>query len=76
MDEAERVLARLRRIGELERAGAAPAVLLDELGALATEATQWARAEGEARARAAAARIGEALDRRAGAPRRAPPRRS
>ena len=76
MDEAERVLARLSRIGELERAGAAPAVLLDELDALATEAAHWARAEGDARARAAAARIGDLLDRRSGAPRRAPPRRT
>jgi len=59
------VLGRLRRIGELERAGAPPRVLLDELAALAAEAADWAQSEGDARARAAAARIAAALARSA-----------
>jgi hypothetical protein len=66
VDEAERVLGRLRRIGELEQAGAPARLLLDELAALAAEAADWAQAEGDARARAAAARLAAALERGAG----------
>ena len=56
MDEAEKVLERLRRIRELDEGRAAPALLLDELRELVSEAEGWARVEGDARARAAAAR--------------------
>jgi hypothetical protein len=76
MDEAERVLGRLGRIGELEQACAPAAALLDELRALAAEARSWALAEGDARARAAAARFAAELDRRGAAGPRAPLRRA
>jgi len=53
MDETEAVLKRLGRIDRLR--GVAPAAaLLDELRLLVPEAEAWARAEGDARARAAA----------------------
>jgi hypothetical protein len=58
MDEAEAVLERIERIQELERADAPAGVLLDELRQLVSEAEEWARAEGDARARAAAASLG------------------
>jgi hypothetical protein len=58
MDEAEAVLERIERIQELERAEAPAEVLLDELRQLVTEAEEWARAEGDARARAAAVWLG------------------
>jgi hypothetical protein len=56
MDESERVLARLQRIEEL-RATAAPAALLGELRRLVPEAEAWARAEGDARSRAAVEKL-------------------
>jgi hypothetical protein len=59
MDEADRVLARLRRIEGLDREGGPTAVLLDELRSLVGEAEAWARAEGDARARAAATKLRE-----------------
>ena len=62
MDEAEKVLERLRRIRELEEGRAAPALLLDELRELVVEAESWARLEGDARARAAALALGESLE--------------
>ena len=52
MDEAERVLERLERIRELNDGGAPAGVLLDELRELVGEAEEWARVEGDARARA------------------------
>jgi uncharacterized protein involved in copper resistance len=55
---AEAVLGRIERIQELDRAEAPPAVLLGELRQLVVEAEEWARAEGDARARAAAAWLG------------------
>jgi hypothetical protein len=58
MDEAETVLRRLERIRELDEAKAPSALLLDELRQLVTEAEDWARAEGDARARAAAVWLG------------------
>ena len=61
MDEAERVLDRLERIRELNECDAPAGVLLDELRELVAEAEEWARAEGDARARAAAAGLGERL---------------
>ncbi|HEX4519682.1 MAG TPA: hypothetical protein VH063_08900 [Gaiellaceae bacterium] len=63
MDEAEKVVERLRRISELNRIEAAPARLLEELRELVGEAEGWADVEGDARARAAALELGQALDR-------------
>jgi hypothetical protein len=45
MDEARRVLARLERIESLDRKGARPAELLEEVRALLVEAEAWTRAE-------------------------------
>ncbi len=61
MDEAEKVLDRLKRIQELDRNEAPAGTLLDELRHLVTEAEEWARAEGDARARSAAAELGAEL---------------
>jgi hypothetical protein len=58
MDDTERVLRRLARIERL-RATAAPAAVLEELRALVPEAEAWARAEGDARARAAVQKLRE-----------------
>ena len=65
MDEADRVLARLARIERLDRGdgepgdGATTALLLDELRALVREAEDWARSEGDARARLAVSKLRE-----------------
>ena len=56
--EVAGVLARLERIEAL-RAGGPAGELLDELRALVPEAEAWARAEGDARARAAASKLRE-----------------
>jgi primosomal protein N'' len=61
MDEARAVLARLERIEALDRTGATPELLLAELRALAREATEWARAEADPTAVAAAAACVDAL---------------
>ncbi|MGZ4335171.1 MAG: hypothetical protein ACXVRJ_13010 [Gaiellaceae bacterium] len=58
MDEAEAVLRRLARIERLG-AQAPPATVLDELRLLVPEAEAWARAEGDARARAAVEKLRE-----------------
>jgi len=58
MDEAEAVLARIARIRELEQADAPAAELLEQLRWLVIEAEDWARAEGDPRARAAAVWLG------------------
>ncbi len=58
MDESGRILSRLRRIDALKADGA-PGELLAELRALVPEAEAWARAEGDARARAAVERLRE-----------------
>jgi hypothetical protein len=58
MDETDAVLQRLRRIERL-RVSAAPGVVLDELRLLVPEAEAWARAEGDARARAAVQKLRE-----------------
>ena len=50
MDEARAVLARLDRIEALEREGASPGVLLEELRGLVQAAEAWARLEGDDRA--------------------------
>jgi hypothetical protein len=57
MEEARAVLARLERIELLERTGAEPAVLLDELRELVLEAETWARSERDPDALAAAQRL-------------------
>ena len=54
MDAAVRVLARLDRLERLDGAGATPGELLAELRALAEEAENWAREEGDGRSLAAA----------------------
>jgi hypothetical protein len=63
MDDTDRVLTRLRRIEALRDDGAAGAggarALLAELRALVPEAEAWARSEGDARARKAAAKLRE-----------------
>ena len=46
VDESKAILDRLERIEMLDRAGAAPAELVDELRALLVEAEAWSRAEG------------------------------
>ena len=61
MDESERVVTRLRRIDEL-RTGGSTIDLLTELRALVPEAEAWARAEGDARAQAAAAKLREGAE--------------
>jgi hypothetical protein len=58
MDDTERVLVRLRRI-DLMRATAPVDALLGELRLLVPEAEAWARAEGDARAQAAAQKLRE-----------------
>jgi hypothetical protein len=61
MDEARAVLARLDRIEELEREGAPPGVLLEELRGLVQAAETWAKLEGDKRARTAVERCDAAL---------------
>jgi hypothetical protein len=63
MDESVAVIQRLRRIDELERAGAEPAEILTELRLLVIEAEQWTRKEGDARAEEAVAAVRSALAR-------------
>jgi hypothetical protein len=58
MDETDAVLRRLRRIERL-RGAAQPTAVLDELRLLVPEAEAWARAEGDARARAAVQKLRE-----------------
>lgn len=61
MDEARAVLARLDRIETLEREGAPPGVLLEELRGLVQEAEAWVRVEGGERARKAVERCASSL---------------
>jgi hypothetical protein len=61
MDEARAVLARLDRIEALEREGAPPGVLLEELRGLVHDAEEWVRMEGGDRARNAVERCAAAL---------------
>jgi hypothetical protein len=53
MDEARAVLARLDRIETLEREGAPPGVLLDELRGLVQAAEAWVQLEGDEAAKRA-----------------------
>jgi hypothetical protein len=46
VDESKAILERLERIEMLDRRGAAPAEIVDELRALLVEAEAWSRAEG------------------------------
>ena len=46
VDESKAILERLERIELLDREGAPPAELVDELRALLEEAEAWSRAEG------------------------------
>jgi hypothetical protein len=61
MDEARAVLARLDRIEALDREGAPPGVLLEELRGLVQAAEEWARLEGDERAKRAVERCDAAL---------------
>jgi hypothetical protein len=61
VDEARAVIDRLERIELLERTGAPPTAVLDELRGLVHDAEAWARREGDARAEAAVARCDAAL---------------
>jgi hypothetical protein len=61
MDEARAVLARLDRIEELEREGAPPGALLEELRGLVQAAEAWARREGDERAQTTVERCASAL---------------
>jgi len=61
MDEARAVIERLDRIDVLERDGAPPAVLLEELRGLVHDAEAWARLEADERAAAAVERCDLAL---------------
>jgi hypothetical protein len=45
MDEARAVIARLERIEALERAGAPPPIVLEEVRSLLREAEEWVRTE-------------------------------
>jgi hypothetical protein len=61
MDEARAVLARLDRIEALDREGAPPGVLLEELRGLVQAAETWARLEGDERAQRTVERCDAAL---------------
>jgi hypothetical protein len=65
VDEAEKVLTRLRRIDALDHERAHPALLLAELRELVREAEAWVRAEpgGTEGAESALERCRDALDR-------------
>jgi hypothetical protein len=61
MDVNDRVLLRIERIEALDRTDAAPSALLAELRLLVGEAEEWARREGDQRARLAVEKLrGEA----------------
>ena len=61
MDEARAVLARLDRIETLEREGASPGVLLEELRGLVQAAEAWARIEADEHAALAVETCADAL---------------
>ena len=61
MDEARAVLARLDRIEALDREGAPPGVLLEELRGLVQAAEVWAKLEGGERAQRAVEKCEDAL---------------
>jgi hypothetical protein len=61
MDEARAVMARLDRIEALDREGAPPGVLLEELRGLVQAAEAWAKQEGDERAQRTVERCEAAL---------------
>lgn len=61
MDEARAVMDRLERIESLERDGASPAAMLEELRGLVRDAERWVRIDGDGRAREVVARCEAAL---------------
>jgi hypothetical protein len=61
VDEARAVIDRLERIEVLERDGAPPAVMLEELRGLVHAAENWVRVDGDERANAVVARCNSAL---------------
>ena len=61
MDEARAVMARLDRIEELDRIGAPPGAVLEELRGLVQAAEAWVRLEGGERAKEAVERCASAL---------------
>jgi hypothetical protein len=63
MDESRAVLERLERIEALDRGGAAPRELLEELRALLDEADAWVRREGGDAATRAVAELRRSLAR-------------
>ena len=63
MEESETILRRLDRIESLDREGADPRELLDELRALLVEAEVWAAAEGDEAAGEAVAVLRSSLER-------------
>jgi hypothetical protein len=68
MDEARAVIERLERIEALERGGAPPVAVLEELRGLVRAAEAWARLEGDARAQDVVERCDSALAAGAAAP--------
>jgi hypothetical protein len=62
VDEAAKVLERLRRIDELDRDTTSPTQLLGELRELVREAEAWARLEGDERARSAVEKLREGAE--------------
>ena len=62
MDEATKLLDRLRRIDELDRETTTPRELLGELRELVREAEAWARLEGDERARSAVEKLREGAE--------------
>ena len=66
MDEARAVIERLERIETLERRGAPPVAVLEELRGLVRAAELWARLEGDARATRAVELCDETLGRASG----------
>jgi hypothetical protein len=64
MDESHAILERLERIEELDRAGAGPGDLVDELRALLVEAEAWSRQEGGDAGAKAVEELRVALDAR------------
>ena len=62
MEDSRAVLERLARIEVLDREGAPPTDVLDELRALLREAEKWARREGGDAGARAVADLRDALD--------------
>jgi hypothetical protein len=63
VNESQAVLERLQRIEALDRSGASPSVLVEELRALLAEAEAWSRREGGEAGGRAVAELRHALAR-------------